>query len=96
MWNKIRHIVLFTLLCCLSLGLYGQKSYPPEPGQKSHQQGLCGQGNGYENGTGNGRIPPPVGLCLPINDYLVPFLIMGILFGAYKIRKIHTESKEVT
>ena len=86
MWNKIKYIFLFAAFCCFSLGIYGQdKNNPPEPGTKSHTTTECGEGDG-----GVTSPPPPVGLCLPINDYLVPLLIAGILLGAYKLRNIET------
>lgn len=89
MWNKIKHIVLFISFCCFSLGMSSQ-TYPPEPtsvDQKSHETQDCGEGLETSDGS---QIPPPVGLCLPINDYLVPLLIVGILFGAYKVKEIQT------
>lgn len=73
---------------CLSLGVYAypiQKDDPPPPTQKSHNGGgpnPCGR---PDQGRG---VPPTVGLCLPINDYLLPLLITGILLGAYKVRHI--------
>ena len=88
MWNKIKYIILFAAFCCFSLGLYGQDAEgPPEPkvGTKSHTTSGCGEGDG-----GTTSPPPPVGLCLPINDYLVPLLVAGILLGAYKLREIET------
>ena len=73
--------------------MYSQ-NYPPQPHpQKTQASDLpCGRGNngsgpGY-GGGGNGNIPPPVGLCLPINDYLLPLFIAGIVFGVYKIRTL--------
>lgn len=61
---------------------------PPEPQTKSHNgaggPNPCGRTN---QGQGVG-VPPPVGLCLPINDYLLPLFISGILLGAYKVRKV--------
>ncbi|NJY61407.1 hypothetical protein HC174_01370 [Salinimicrobium sp. CDJ15-81-2] len=47
--------------------------------------GTCGQGDG-----GNpGGISPPVGLCLPINDYIFPLFLTGIglgVIGLYKLQ----------
>lgn len=56
---------------------------PPEPAQKSHDNGVRGPCGQPDQGRG---VPPPVGLCLPINDYLLPLLIAGIFLGAYKVR----------
>lgn len=66
---------------------------PPAPGTKSHNEAAgpnpCGRAD-----MGRG-VPPPVGLCLPINDYLLPLLIMGILLGAWKVRPKTTIKTEL-
>lgn len=58
---------------------------PPVPKTKSHDNGVRGPCGQPDQGQG---VPPPVGLCLPINDYLLPLLISGILLGAFKVRRI--------
>lgn len=69
----------------------GPQNHPPQPkSQNAKAPDLpCGRGvngNGPGNGGGgNGNIPPPVGLCLPINDYLMPLLLAGIFLGGYKV-----------
>lgn len=77
--------IFFTVT--LSLGVYSfPVQEPPEPQNKSHN----GQGGPNPCGRpdqGQG-VPPPVGLCLPINDYLLPLLIMGIVLGAWKVRPV--------
>jgi hypothetical protein len=57
---------------------------PPEPMAATTtdgRKGDCGKGDG---GNGGG-ISPPVGLCLPINDYLVPLLLSGIALGSFSL-----------
>lgn len=62
---------------------------PPPPMATSHGNGRGPCGQLPENANGGGpRIPPPVGLCLPINDYLLPLLLAGIAFGSYKIYQV--------
>ncbi|GHA46875.1 hypothetical protein GCM10007103_29920 [Salinimicrobium marinum] len=45
------------------------------------------QGCGDLDDSGTDPVVPP-GLCMPINDYLIPLLIAGILLGAYKVHRI--------
>ena len=80
---KVKHIFLTVVLCLFSLFGHAQ-THPPEPRmQDSGGGGLdpCGQEDG-------GSTQPPVGLCLPIDDYIYPFLVLAILYGAYKINQI--------
>lgn len=64
---------------------------PPEPmattSSTDPRKGDCGSGDG---GTVGG-ISPPVGLCLPINDYLVPLLMAGIALGSFRLWKVEQE-----
>ena len=81
--KKIRY---FFLVATFSLGVYDiPVQDPPEPQTKSHDNGVRGPCGRPDQGQG---VPPPVGLCLPINDYLLPLLISGILLGAYKVRNV--------
>ncbi len=100
--TKLKFFLLAGALVCLSLGLYGQQqNHPPEPKTQSTNKQSdrvpCGRGNNGQGqgngGGGNGNIPPPVGLCLPINDYLLPLLLTGIVFGGYKIWAIEKEKE---
>jgi hypothetical protein len=82
-----RKLLYFVLMATLSMGTYSfpLQNDPPEPEtDKSHDNGVgpCGQ---PDQGQGT---PPPPGLCLPINDYLLPLLVSGILLGAYNVRKV--------
>ena len=84
----------------LSLGLffgiastvYAQMS-PPEPmAQDNGRKGPpCDPGNGNGNGpggNGNGNgVPPPVGLCLPIDGYVYILMGAGLVVGCYQFRK---------
>lgn len=91
MRSKVRHIVLAAVFCLFGLLAYAQTSqHPPEPRMSTStaQEGPipCNEGNG---------LPPPTGLCVPINDYVYPLLIVGILLGAYKIHKIESGKKVI-
>lgn len=82
MRRKLLYIIFFAIF---HIGAYGAEVQdPPEPTTKSHENGANGPCGQPDQGRG---VPPPVGLCLPINDYLLPLLISGILLGAYKVRK---------
>lgn len=81
--KKLLYILLFATF---SLGVYAfPVQNPPEPQTKSHDNGVRGPCGQPDQGRG---VPPPVGLCLPINDYLFPLLISGIILGAYQVRKV--------
>lgn len=98
MKDKAKYILIAVAFLCFSFGMYSHslQTTPPPP-QKGHsddpRKGPCGHGNGGGNGP---NIPPPVGLCLPINDYLLPLFIAGIVFGAYKIRSIENPNAAVS
>ncbi|MCH4822410.1 hypothetical protein ML462_04425 [Gramella lutea] len=92
--------VIFLILI-FSLGVsefaYSQKDGkgPPEPNkQQGGRRGPpCDPGNGNGNGGGNGGgngngqgVPPPVGLCLPIDDYVYILMAVGAMYGCYKLR----------
>lgn len=79
MRNKVKILLLSTAFCFFSYGAFAQT--PPEPMANDTTVGHvddCGTQGGL----------PPVGLCMPINDYLVPLLISGIFLGAYKLHNI--------
>lgn len=80
---KVKHIFLTAVLCLFSFMGHPQDTHPPEPMMQDGGGGLdpCGQPDG-------GGTQPPVGLCLPVDDYIYPFLVLAILFGAYKIHSI--------
>ncbi len=84
---KIRTVFFFFALCfLLNLPSYGQFSqHPPAPmAQDTEDYEKLGCG---ENGGGGNDPSVPPGLCLPIDDYLLPLLFAGVLLGAYKMRK---------
>ena len=95
MGKRARNIIVHFALIFLSLGAFSQiANGPPQPGAQSQavdgRKGPCGALPDKRGGTGN--IPPPPGLCLPINDYLMPLLLCGIVLGSlqvYKLQKAH-------
>lgn len=89
--GRIRCIFLiFALLLGVSVTSYAQKDGPPAPTEKRHKGPPCDPGNGNGNGpggNGNGNgVPPPVGLCLPIDDYVYVLMAVGLMYGCYKMR----------
>jgi hypothetical protein len=66
-------------------------SPPPEPMMTTEDTTSdCGSGDG---GGGTG-ISPPVGLCLPINDYLLPLFVSGIALGAVAVFNLQKQQQE--
>lgn len=59
---------------------------PPEPMASDVPGSECAG-----EGTGSGP-SVPVGLCLPINDYLVPLFVVGIVLGSFSLWQ--TEQKK--
>ena len=82
-----------TLFIGVTVNVYSQT--PPEPNkeQSARRGPPCNPGNGNGNGGGNGGgngngngVPPPVGLCLPIDDYVYILMAVGVMYGCYKMR----------
>lgn len=87
MKNSVKILFLFTAFCfCFVLYSHGQFiQHPPEPmASDMDSQQVPGQdcADDYEGTT------PPPGLCMPINDYIIPLLIAGIFLGAYQVQRI--------
>lgn len=99
MKRKLKYFILSAAFLCLGFGVYAQVGQGP-PTPKTSAQAQPGNGNGGPpcdpgNRPGGGDKPghgspppPPPGLCLPINDYLVPLFISGMLLGAYKLWRV--------
>ena len=91
MTDRFKLIILIFGIFCLSLGMSSQEfqNHPPQPQSQNAQAPDLPCGRGYAGkpygGGGQGNIPPPVGLCLPINEYLLPLLVVGIFLGGYKV-----------
>ena len=97
MGKWVKYWILIFAVTGMSFAIEAQvgQNNPPPPIQNQSQgngRGPCGQLPEPANGNGP-RIPPPVGLCLPINDYLLPLLLIGIVFGGYKIWELESYSK---
>ena len=80
--------LLSIILILLSMDSFGQETYPPPPDDvyMTHETDPCG--NPLEHDGNDGPITPPPGLCMPINDYIYPFLVLGIFYGAYRMYKL--------
>ncbi|GAB2762250.1 hypothetical protein [Salinimicrobium soli] len=95
MGKKVKYIFLALALICMSFGVYSQGGHNPPPPQadgNGRRPPPCDPGTLPGNGNGSPP-PPPPGLCLPINDYLIPLFFTGILLGAYKIYAMEKRSK---
>lgn len=94
MGKVFKYWIIVFAMAGFSLGVYSQMAQqgPPEP-QMEHgtgNAGPCGKGNGGGNGP---SIPPPVGLCLPINDYLLPLFMSGIVLGGFMVWRLEGRAK---
>ena len=70
---------------------FAQQKGPPPPDTKRHGGGPpCNPSGNNGGGNGNDRprpnIPPPVGLCLPIDTNIYFLMAIGVMYGAYKLR----------
>lgn len=64
---------------------------PPVPGTTENKAVPCSQ-EIEDGGTGT---PPPPGLCLPINNYLMPLLISGLCLGTYFVMKSEAKGTDL-
>lgn len=92
MGKSFTYWILLFAIAGFTLVVYSQapQQGPPEPTSASHgnNRGPCGNlPDTPDRGNGPG-IPPPVGLCLPINDYLLPLLLSGIVLGSFMVWKL--------
>lgn len=77
--------LVFLLTIGISMSSYAQKE-PPPPQDKRHIGGPpCDPGDQSGNDNRPG-VPPPVGLCLPIDDYVYLLMAVGVMYGCYKLR----------
>ena len=86
MTKKMRSILLLVILFYIHQDLSGQVGgdHPPQPMMTTQDESTlspCGSGDGGQTGG----IPPPPGLCLPINDYLLPLFASGVGLGAFSL-----------
>lgn len=99
MGKNLKIWILAFAIAGFTFAVYSQSPQhgPPEPTSAASQGGQapCGNLPDLPDGRGPG-IPPPVGLCLPINDYLLPLLIMGIFLGSYMILRIEKSPEEAS
>lgn len=88
MQGKIRlRFLLSIIVVLLSMFSYGQYAqHPPEPRMMDMGTNDFTPCEEYDPSDPS-QVPPP-GLCMPINDYIIPFLLVGIIYGTYKIQRI--------
>jgi hypothetical protein len=85
MEREVRYLILLAaLLGNLHLTIAQQFSTPPPEPMMTTEGPL-------RTGCGEGGMspPPPVGLCLPINDYLLPLFASGVLLGGISLLKLN-------
>ena len=91
MKKTLKYLLFFAAFLCLGLHGYAQENQGP-PAPRANAQRAPGNGPPCDPGpsgeNGKGSPPPPPGLCLPINDYLLPLFISGLLLGGFKLWKI--------
>lgn len=81
--GQIRCIFLILTLFIGVMGNSYAQDDPPPPTEKRHISPPCDPGDGDGGGDG---VPPPVGLCLPIDDYVYILMAVGVMYGCYKLR----------
>ncbi len=93
MKKTLKYLLFFAAFLCLGLhGLCTRKSGTSSlPGQMLNElretlDHLVIRGQAVK--TAKAVRPPPPGFCLPINDYLLPLFISGLLLGGFKLWKI--------
>ncbi|HET8854292.1 MAG TPA: hypothetical protein VFM60_00095 [Salinimicrobium sp.] len=91
MKNKIKNIVFILIFCCCLPSIDDVRAQtPPPPDTQMSAADVPGEECAGDDPTQPGA--PPPGLCLPVNQYLLPLLIVGIALGTYKIHQ--TEKPE--
>lgn len=96
MGKSLKYWILAIAIAGFTFVVYSQGPVngPPEPAAQNqgNGRGPCGELPDPDNpGRGPG-IPPPVGLCLPINDYLLPLLISGIALGGFMVWRLEKQT----
>lgn len=101
MKRKLKYFILAVAFLCLGLEVYAQVDKGP-PTPKTSAQAQPGNGNGgppCDPGPPDGEKPghgspppPPPGLCLPINDYLVPLFFAGLFLGAFQLWRVEKKT----
>lgn len=87
--KQLIYILFISFLLIFPAGISLAQTHPPEPMSSTNELASpCDpDGGGLENEDGTPITPPP-GLCMPINDYIYPLLVLGVIYGIYKTRAI--------
>ncbi|MCC8359492.1 hypothetical protein [Salinimicrobium sediminilitoris] len=95
MGKWMNYWILIFAVAGFSLAVYSQT--PPEPMMAEAQNGPR-EGRGpcdRPDNPGQGSPPPPPpGLCLPINDYLLPLLLAGVALGSFYLIRFDKEEED--
>lgn len=74
----------------VTINAYAQKN-PPEPNKQHGDRRGPPCDKFDDDGPGQGQgVPPPPGLCLPIDDYVYVLMAVGVMYGCYKLRDFDT------
>lgn len=74
-------MLMMSLLFGVAFTTYAQIN-PPEPQAADERDSPpCDPG-----GDGGGGVTVPVGLCVPIDDYVYLLMGVGLMYGCYKLR----------
>lgn len=79
-------ILLFAGVCMIS---YAQQDGPPAPRSQNKNHG-DGPPCPDQDDDGPGPVVPP-GFCLPIDTNIYFLMAIGVMYGAYKLRKLNTD-----
>lgn len=95
MGDGLKYYILIIVLIGMTYGLYAQNSQnPPPPMMQTTEDSTTDSGCGETTDPDDGSPPPPPGLCLPINDYLLPLLLAGVALGAFQLARLNGKQEE--
>ena len=97
MRKLIKFYILIILFTGSPYGLSaGNLQDPPPPMMQTTDDSGTGSDCGETVDPGDGSPPPPPGLCLPINDYLLPLFLAGVALGAFQLARLNKKQEEFT
>ncbi|WP_156877187.1 hypothetical protein [Salinimicrobium terrae] len=93
MGEWVKYFILIVLLTGFSSEFYSQDPPPPmmQTNDTTQTDSPCGED---PDDTGTGAPPPPKGLCLPINDYLLPLFLAGVALGAFQLSRLKKKQED--
>ncbi|MGB7786381.1 MAG: hypothetical protein WBL27_09790 [Salinimicrobium sp.] len=105
MQKKLKSFILLALFLCLGLGVFAQISQGPPTPYAASQGGNgspsdCTQVSAPDSQSDDkpdheNPPPPPPGLCLPINEYLLPLFMGGLFLGSFFLYRIEATKEKL-